>query len=269
MFARILSAVILVPAVLAGVYYARPWPLLVAMGMIGTLCLREYIDLIGRMGIRVRPVAVYAASWLLLIGLQGKWLPIPALLTVLLIVMFLAAIRSEDALRDRALSLMASVLGLAYPVLFLYGAIAVRFDFGERAGMQWFMIVLVTTWVGDSLALFTGRRFGRTSFAPKISPNKTNEGALGGLIGGIAAAIILQGWLFRELPLGHVFVVSILVGVFGQLGDLAESMLKRAAEVKDSSHLIPGHGGILDRIDSLLFAFPVTHLYLVFMYRQP
>jgi len=113
MVARILSAVVLVPAVLAGVYFAKPWPLLAAMGMIGSLCLHEYIGLIGGMGIRIQPAATHVVSWLLLVGLQGKWLPIPVLIAVLLIALFLVAIRSEDPLRNRALSLMASVLGLA------------------------------------------------------------------------------------------------------------------------------------------------------------
>jgi phosphatidate cytidylyltransferase len=88
-------------------------------------------------------------------------------------------------------------------------------------------------------------------------------GAVAGLLFGLIAALLLRHFLFRDLPAAHVAAAAILTGVFGQLGDLAESMLKRAAEVKESSTLIPGHGGVLDRIDSLLFAFPVLYIYLL------
>ncbi|MEJ2247318.1 MAG: phosphatidate cytidylyltransferase, partial [Acidobacteriota bacterium] len=91
--------------------------------------------------------------------------------------------------------------------------------------------------------------------APSLSPKKTKEGALAGFLAGIGIAVAIRYFLFTDLPLRHVIMVSILLGISGQLGDLAESMMKRAAGVKDSSHLIPGHGGILDRMDSLLFIY--------------
>ena len=268
MLARILSAIVLVPAVLAGVYFARPWPLLIALGIIGTLCLYEYFQMVRAMGIPTQPVFGFSAYWALLIGLQGRWIPVPALLVALLIAAFLAAAWREDPLRDRALGLMAGIVGLIYPALFLFAAVPLRFDFGDKTGLHWFMVVLAVTWTGDTMALFTGRRFGRTAFAPMISPKKTNEGAIGGLIGGLIAAAFMQRFLFADLPFGHVLVFSLLVGAFGQLGDLAESTLKRAAGVKDSSHLIPGHGGVLDRVDSLLFAFPVAYIYLLILHRS-
>jgi phosphatidate cytidylyltransferase len=125
--------------------------------------------------------------------------------------------------------------------------------------------MLVTIWGGDTSALLVGRRWGRHALSPVISPRKTNEGALGGLLGGTAAAVALRYLAFGNLALHHVVVASLLIGMAGQLGDLGESMLKRAAGVKDSSGLIPGHGGILDRIDSLLFALPVTYYILLFL----
>jgi phosphatidate cytidylyltransferase len=267
MFLRILSALVLVPAVLAGVVYARPWPFLVILAVIGTLSLREYFALTRGMGLHTQPPFGYAAFWILMIGLQGKWVPIQALIAGVLIAAFLAAMWRAEPLRDRVLGLMGNLLGLVYPAFFLFPALPVRFDFGDKLGLQWFIILLLVIWVGDSMALFIGKKLGKTPFAARISPKKTNEGALGGLLGGIIAAAALQHFLFHDLPLGHVMVLSVLIGVFGQLGDLVESMLKRAAEVKDSSNLIPGHGGVLDRIDSLLFAFPVTYLYLLFLYR--
>ncbi len=267
MFLRILSAAVLIPTVLAGVVYARPWPFLTALALIGTLCLHEYFLLVRAMGLLAQPFFGYAAFWVLMVGLYGKWVSPAALIAGILVAAFLAAMWRTDPLRERVVGLMANILGLFYPALFLYSALPIRFEFGDRPGLQWFIVLLCVIWAGDSMALITGKKFGRTPFARRISPKKTNEGALGGLASGVLAAIALQYFVFNDLPLRHVIAVSVLAGIFGQLGDLAESMLKRAAEVKDSSHLIPGHGGVLDRIDSLLFAFPVTYCYLVFLYR--
>jgi phosphatidate cytidylyltransferase len=164
---------------------------------------------------------------------------------------------------------MADLFGVLYLTFLLYPSYLLRFDFGERLGLQLTILILAVVWAGDSMALAVGKTFGKTAFAPVISPKKTNEGAVGGLIAGIIAAVVLQHWFFREMmPLVHAIAVAVLAGAFGQLGDLAESMLKRAAEVKDSSNLIPGHGGVLDRIDSLLFAFPVAYIYMLIIHSQ-
>jgi phosphatidate cytidylyltransferase len=264
---RIISALVLVPLVLAGVIYATPWLFVIALGIVGTFCLYEYFGLTRSMGLSLQPWFVYLASWTLLIGIHGQWIPTSLLLALVLLAGMLAAMWRRNSMRDRALGLMANLLGVLYPALFLYPAVAVRFEFGERRGLQWLLILLAVIWLGDTFAMIVGKRFGRTPFASRISPKKTNEGALGGLLAGILGAVLLQRFLFQNLPLQHVIALSLLLGIFGQIGDLAESMLKRAAEIKDSSHLIPGHGGVLDRIDSLLFAFPVAYLYLLLLYR--
>jgi phosphatidate cytidylyltransferase len=264
---RLLSALVLVPIVLAGVIYATPWLFVIALGIVGSLCLYEYSGLIRSMGIRLQPWFTILASWALLIGMHGQWIPFPLLLASVLLVAMVAAVWRRDSMRDRALGLMATLFGVFYPAAFLYPAVAVRFEFGEKPGLQWLLILLAVIWLGDTFAMIVGKRFGRTPFASRVSPKKTNEGAVGGLAAGILGATLLQHFLFQNLPLQHVIALSLLLGIFGQIGDLAESVLKRAAEIKDSSHLIPGHGGVLDRIDSLLFAFPVAYLYLWLLYR--
>jgi phosphatidate cytidylyltransferase len=267
MLKRIASAFVLVPAFLAFVIWAAPPYFLIGLGVIGTLCLYEYFGLVRAMGLRAQPWYGYATFWCLLAGFHLKWLPPVLLLSIVLMAGFLAAAGRRDALRDRALGLMANMTGTLYLALFLYPALPLRFEFGSRLGLHWLIILLAVIWVGDTAALFVGKSIGRTPLAPTISPKKTNEGALGGLAGGTLAAVLIQHFLFKDLPLNHVIFASLLLGVSGQLGDLAESMLKRAAQVKDSSHIIPGHGGVLDRIDSLLFALPVQYLYLLFLYR--
>jgi phosphatidate cytidylyltransferase len=266
MLLRIASAAVLVPGVLAVVIYATPVYFMIALGILGTLCLREYFDLVESMGLRGQPWFGYAAFWFLLAGFRERWFQPAALLAAVLLAAFLAAIWRRDAVRERVLGLMANLLGVLYFALFLQSAQSLRFEFGNKPGLQWFLTVLAVIWVGDTAALFVGRSLGRTAFAPLISPKKTNEGAVGGLLAGVAAGVLLQHFLFTSLPLRHVVWISLIAGAFGQLGDLAESLLKRAAQVKDSSQLIPGHGGVLDRVDSLLFAFPVIYLYLSRLY---
>jgi phosphatidate cytidylyltransferase len=120
------------------------------------------------------------------------------------------------------------------------------------------LLLLAIIWVGDSAAYYCGRAWGRHALAPKISPKKTIEGSIGGFIGSIAAGLAGGTWFLGESWSTLIWVSSV-TAVAGQLGDLAESVLKRSAGVKDSSSIVPGHGGILDRLDSLFFAAPVFY----------
>ena len=263
MFLRIVSALVLGPLILIIVLYAPPTYYLAVLGIVGSLCLREYFDLMGKCGLRGQPWFGYAGLWMLLIGLRVNAFPAAGLSAALLVAAFLAAMARQDPIRDRVLGLMVNLSGIFYLAFCLNSAFAVRYgNAGAQAGREWTVLLLAVIWVGDSAALFAGKGFGRTPFAPRLSPKKTNEGAVAGLLAGLLAAVLLRHFLFTDLPLRHVVVTSLLLGLFGQLGDLAESMLKRAAEVKESSNLIPGHGGMLDRVDSLLFAFPILYLYL-------
>src|SRR5215510_7748704 len=119
-------------------------------------------------------------------------------------------------------------------------------------------LLLVIVWVGDAAAYFCGRAFGRHPLAPKVSPKKTVEGAVAGLIGSAAAGIVGGVWILGE-PWLNLLLISAVTGIVAQLGDLAESVLKRSVGVKDSSSILPGHGGILDRLDSLFFAAPIFY----------
>ncbi len=266
--ARVISAVILIPCAILAVIFATPVLYLAGIGIVGTFCLYEYFGLIRAMGIKAQPVFGYLVFWILLVALRQGRFPATILFALVMLAAFLSAMwRYRQPVRERAMALMAELLGVFYFALFLYPSIPIRYDFGNKIGLEWTIILLIVIWAGDSAALVAGKSFGKTPFAPVLSPKKTNEGAVAGLLAGVAVAALTQRFLFQDLPMGHVITAAFLLGIFGQLGDLAESMLKRAAVIKDSSHLIPGHGGVLDRMDSLLFAFPVLYFYLFLLYQ--
>ena len=266
--ARFISSLILIPLVVLVVIFATPGYFLLGIGIIGSFCLYEYFGLVRAIGIKTQPVLGFAAFWLLLIAFWHGRFPAIILMALVMLAGFLSVMwRRRQPVRERALSFMAEASGVFYFILFLYPAFPLRYDFGGKIGMQWTLFLLIVIWVGDIAALVIGKSLGKTPFAPVLSPNKTWEGSLGGLAACLGIAVAIQQFLFSDLPLLHAAVAAVLLGIFGQLGDLAESMLKRAAEVKDSSRLIPGHGGVLDRMDSVLFAFPVLYFYLLWLYQ--
>jgi phosphatidate cytidylyltransferase len=124
------------------------------------------------------------------------------------------------------------------------------------------IICMILVWVSDSFAFFGGKLFGRHKLAERISPKKTWEGSIIGFVVTIIAGVVLWNLVYPQISLIHFLAVTIIVGVFAQIGDLFESHLKRSVEVKDSSNIIPGHGGVLDRFDSLLFSVPALYIYL-------
>ncbi len=265
---RIVSALVLISLALLAVIYATPGLFLAGIGIVGTACLYEYFRLVRSMKFEAQSWLGYVVFWALLFAFRYSGLPANIVIALALIAFFLSAMwRRRIPVRDRALGLMAEILGVFYCALLLYPALPIRYDFGDKTGLHWTLILLCAVWAGDTFALVFGKTMGRHPFAPVLSPKKTNEGSIAGLLGSMAIAAALQYFLFQDLPLRHVLAASIILGFFGQLGDLAESMLKRAAEIKDSSHLIPGHGGVLDRMDSLLFAFPVLYIYLLLLYK--
>ncbi|SNB46391.1 phosphatidate cytidylyltransferase [Geobacter sp. DSM 9736] len=134
-------------------------------------------------------------------------------------------------------------------------------------GTSWIFLLLVIVMAGDTFAYYVGSSFGRHKLYPAVSPNKSIEGALGGVAGSLTGALICKATFFPELSVAAAVVAAILLGVLGQLGDLFESMLKRSFGVKDSGTIVPGHGGILDRLDSMLFAAPAAYFCAAFLFR--
>jgi len=134
--------------------------------------------------------------------------------------------------------------------------------FIDLFGANYAIICMILVWVSDTFAFFGGKTFGKHLLAEKISPKKTWEGSIIGFTFTLIAGIVIEVLFYRNLGIVHIMVISVIAGVFAQIGDLFESNLKRSVQAKDSSHLIPGHGGFLDRFDSLLFAIPAVYIYL-------
>jgi len=158
-----------------------------------------------------------------------------------------------------------TLLGVAYTGALPASIIVIRHAVEPPrswAGLWLVCFPLVVTWVCDSAAMSAGRTFGGPKLSPVVSPGKTRSGAVAGVLGALLVAPIFSAWVFPrsevDLSLGRALVIAAVLSVVGQVGDLAESLFKREAGVKDSSQLLPGHGGILDRLDSLYFVMPVT-----------
>jgi phosphatidate cytidylyltransferase len=137
---------------------------------------------------------------------------------------------------------------------------------GVSSGFAWIVFTLATTWLGDTCAYFTGRSFGKTPLAPRLSPKKTWEGSIGGFFGAIITAITVSALFGLPMSLPVTIALGALAGVLGPLGDLAESHIKRQLGVKDAGSILPGHGGMLDRIDSILFMVPVMFYIITALY---
>lgn len=157
-----------------------------------------------------------------------------------------------------------TIAGILYIGWLLSHLVALR---GLDSGRNWVFLVLFVTWISDTTAFLVGRRFGRHKMAPAISPAKTWEGTMGGVCGAIAVSSLFFTPTLFQLPLGcgQVILLSVLVSILGQVGDLIESLLKRNLGVKDSGRLMPGHGGVLDRIDSLILAGIVVYYYAIWV----
>jgi len=183
------------------------------------------------------------------------------LLTIILMLCDLFRIRKHGQRPDIGL-LAKYVLGLLYIPVFMSYFILIR---GFEAGATWVIFILVLAFSGDAAAFYAGRSFGKTKLLPAVSPNKTVEGVIGLVAGSLVASVIFRQIFFPDLPLVHILCIAFWGSIIGQLGDLFESEIKRSAGVKDSGNILPGHGGILDRVDCLLFIGPFVYYYVAYI----
>jgi len=257
---RWLSGLIIAPCLILFVLFAPPWLFLLLILSLTLLGLREFYAMslpgIGQneriigllLGILL-PLTIYPPDL--------RWF-IAGLAFLLLFLLILALFQREEFL-VRVDKVSKHLLGLFY-VSFLLAHFILMHKLEK--GRVWLLFTLVVVYFGDTTAFYVGRAWGQKKLAPKISPSKTVEGGLGAVGGSIAGALGFKFLFFPQLPFWHALALALGVGVIGQCGDLAESLVKRSANVKDSGTLIPGHGGLLDRIDSVLFAGPLVYYYI-------
>lgn len=256
---RILTGLIALPLLIAFIFYAPPALFHVLVWIVSFLALHEFYAM--ALPEEPRPGRWLAAGGgvvLTLLAASGKATVVHGgLVAIFLLFSTLYLLRFRD-LATVARRLAFVFFGFLYVALLLGHLSLLRL---LPFGREWIFLVLLVIMAGDSAAYFTGVSLGRRKLYPAISPNKSIEGAIGGLVGSLAGAFLARAWFFEELPASGAVFFGLLVGIVGQVGDLFESMLKRSFGVKDSGTIIPGHGGILDRLDSLLFAFPLAYYY--------
>jgi phosphatidate cytidylyltransferase len=255
---RIISGAIAIPLVLGVVLYGSPLLFFCFVVAIVLVASYEYFSMIANMGVEGFPVEGGVLSFLLLLGfyLGTKFLLIA---TVLFPVVLFAAWFFRGKIMRVALDPIVYTLFGVFYVAGLGGYFLLIHRL--QGGSQMIMFLMLLIWAGDAAAYYGGRKFGKHKLIPEVSPNKTVEGAIANILGTLLAAGLAQLWFFTQFSLTHCLIVAFICGIIGQFGDFSESLIKRNCQVKDSGTLIPGHGGFLDRIDSLLFAGPVFYCY--------
>jgi len=265
---RVLTAAVLIPVVLAVIFLAPNRIVRLALASVALLCLREFFHLADNYRAQPIRLAGYVAAAWIAAGAAAEnwagallwpvWFPPPGLAFFLVFTLVLLGL-AMSASRDLSTSLpgaSATLLGVIY--------LGVPFRMaGDLHAItpHWLFYVLLMNWAGDTAAYYAGRSLGRHKLAPLVSPGKTVEGAVASLL---VAAPLGAAYILHFMPGGASMAgalrLSFFVNIVAQLGDLAESALKRGANVKDSGELLPGHGGLLDRLDGVLFSIPVVWL---------
>lgn len=259
---RILSAVVFLPPLFFLVKFGTPFHFFLVLSVAIATGLHEFYTMAEAKGLKpVRALGVAGGlglSFTSFYGDGGTIAAIPALLMMVTLLALLLIVRDlKEAVERAAVTYFGTFyIGglLSFPILLR------KLPEGEG----YILSLLLITWAGDTGALYVGKLLGRRKLYPAVSPNKSVEGLLGGLASSLLASLLAHRWLLQDL--GHGFFQSLGLGLFlgllGQLGDLSESMLKRSMGAKDSGRLIPGHGGIMDVMDSVLFAGPAFYVYL-------
>jgi len=262
---RVTTSVVGFALVCLAVYFG--WTtLLPFLLVIGFLALREYVRMVDRRDIDVRRAALYLFGAGIVVASYPGW-PAPwvggswreVVLTVAVGYLLVAEVMQPG---ERPLErIVYSLFGLLYIPWLLGYALMLRYTPDEEGGLLFFALPLLATFAADIGGYFFGYFFGKRKLAPEVSPGKTVEGALGGLLFSFFIVVLVTR-LANIWSLPDAFLYAVMVASASQLGDLSESLIKRSLGAKDSGNTLPGHGGILDRLDSLLFAVPITYVFL-------
>jgi phosphatidate cytidylyltransferase len=249
---RVLTALVLIPIVGWVVLFANSWIFLAVLVTVACLCYREYNDIAAAYGFGSPGVVGYGAGLLVLVWWDLPWLALVGI-TVAVLILVMREEHLEHALPRAAL--------LVTGILYVFGCWKCARPLRE-INPHWLMYGLMLNWVGDIGAYYVGRPFGKHKLASRISPKKSWEGSVASVFtSGLVGTLYLQLFI-PSVPLWQAIALTVAANIAGQVGDLAESAMKRGANVKDSGGILPGHGGFLDRVDSTLFALPIVYAYL-------
>ena len=261
---RVITALWGIPLLIAAVWFDKPLPwFTVLLAIWGVLAVFEFYRMVAAS--KIAPLTYFGLVWSLLFILSphfnNDFITSPTLLTsgVVLSLVWLVLRRQKEG---AFIGWAWTIAGILYVGWLLSYFVALR---GLDDGRNWVFFALFATFGSDTAAFFLGRALGRHHLVPSISPGKTWEGAIGGIFGAIMISLLFTLPTPLGLPLSYwqAILLGLLVSIFGQLGDLVESLLKRNMGVKDSGKLLPGHGGFLDRIDSIVFAGIVIYYYVI------
>jgi phosphatidate cytidylyltransferase len=273
---RLATAATLIPAVTAAIWWGPTWLLAGLAAIVAVIALREFFAMGERIGFRayrtwtcLAALGIFAQQWhaaqaasfsrlgdLLYRGAASR-VSLEIVLVLFVLGAAIIALGSRRAPAEVFSSVSVSAAGLV--VIVIPFSAVVRLNGVDVIGRQLLLFTLVVVWIGDSAAYFVGHAFGRLKMSPHLSPNKTWEGAGANLLGALLVAAVFAYWM--KFPPAHMLAMAALGSVAGQVGDVFESAFKRSAGVKDSGTLLPGHGGMLDRIDALIFAAPAVWYY--------
>jgi phosphatidate cytidylyltransferase len=265
---RLVSGVVLAAVFFVLIWFTNATVLLFVALAVAALAVHEYVQLFRALGADMHMAPILVATWAVTANIAFPQFVLEGVLAITVIVIaiwVMSRLKPEGpAFRPAMLGAAAGVLAPVYIGIGLGSLVAIHV-WGGRGGV---ILLMATIVVSDTAQYYAGRTFGRRPLAPKLSPKKTIEGAIGGFV--IAPAfLVLSAYYFVPAATNQLSlaVLALLLVVAGIAGDLFESTLKRAAGLKDSSALIPGHGGVLDRIDAMLFAAPIFYLYLRWLFR--
>lgn len=266
---RIIVALVFIPLLLGLSYYGG-LPFLLFVSVIGVAAFSEFSKMSINKNSSPNNVLGIAAVLLIIVNAYKSFFDYASLMMLITVALLI-----YELFRNRnsaILNLGTTLLGILYIGIFSSSLIGIR-EFYSDAGLIYdqggyiIIAVLVSIWVCDSAAFFLGTAFGKHKLFPRVSPNKSWEGAIAGFVFSVLTMIASKYIITEFLDWPAVISIGFIVGVFGQMGDLVESLIKRDAGVKDSSTVIPGHGGMFDRFDSLLFTAPLVYLYMVYFLR--
>ncbi len=270
--ARIITALVLLPVLIASILVPWLWPVFVALALFAMVAgLYEFWWLARKREMKPDVVVGFVAAAALFVAFYFNSIELIVLILILFTISALAAEMLRGAPFDKMIaSTGATVVGVLYVVMLGGHLVALRTTTDlmlmPRAAdlLSFFFLVIMGS---DTGAYYTGRAFGRRKLAPSISPGKTWEGAVGGMLASLLMAAIAHYWFFPELSLRAALPLAAVMNVLGVMGDLTESALKRGAGAKDAAQILPGHGGFLDRLDSLLFNAPLIYYFGLFYWR--